>query len=122
MNIFDYAKKLGVETSAENSTLTADQKLKNDAINSSDFEEYANKGLAISNPTRREANGFLGLKTLNWFNFKTGETEVKRFGKEIKNKATYARDVFVNSDKTQIVDTDLFDYTFMNDDEIKIYS
>ena len=97
----------------------ADRRKEEDTIlNSEDFEEYSQKGLAIENPSYWDSQ-----KGLNITNPFTGETW-RPFAEDVKNVATFVRDAAKGSagDRMDIASSEYAKYSFMNEDEVAIYS
>ena len=97
--------------------LQGGEKLKNDAVNASDFEEYAQKGAEIKNPTKDDAEG-LGISI--------GGLHIARlFADEIGNEVTYSREnweAIAEGEKQgrNMVGDSV--YHQMTDGEVKIYN
>ena len=89
--------------------LQENEKLKNDAINASDFKEYSQKGDSIVNPSQKEAEG--------WFNF--GNIHVG--GADVGNIVTYSRDNYagIRMGSHMVGNAK---YHYMTNDEVSIYN
>ena len=95
-------------------------KLEADALNSEDFERYAEQGASIKNPTVDEAAPIVSI-----FGWKPG-------AEEVKNKVTYTRDnyeeIFEEMTKAAANGSSYRDDSFnaeymeMTDEEVKIYN
>ena len=89
------------------------EKLKNDAVNASDFKLYADKGAAVQNPTVREAQGVVSTP---W-----GALG----GDKINNIVTYSRDNWAEimmSRNEGGVTYGKSIYHYMTEDEVSIYN
>lgn len=82
------------------------RKVENTVKSSEDFEEYSQKGLSIENPSAWDAQK--GINLFGW----------KPFAEDVNNVATFARD----ADSKDLINTDWYKYSFMEDDEVSIYS
>lgn len=82
----------------------------NVAKNSPDFDEYSEKGAAIKNPSKWQADG--GLNIFGWM----------PFAKDVENKVTYTRDnysrLIEGSSKSGMNSR----YNFMTEDEVSVYN
>ena len=89
--------------------LQENEKLKNDAINASDFKEYSQKGDSIVNPSQKEAEG--------WFNI--GNIHVG--GADVGNIVTYSRDNYagIRMGSHMVGNAK---YHYMTNDEVSIYN
>lgn len=89
--------------------LQENEKLKNDAINASDFKEYSQKGDSIVNPSQKEAEG--------WFNI--GNIHVG--GADVGNIVTYSRDNYagIRMGSNMVGNAK---YHYMTNDEVSVYN
>lgn len=89
--------------------LQGNEKLKNDAINASDFKEYSQKGDEIVNPSQKEAEG--------WFNI--GNIHVG--GADVGNIVTYSRDNYagIRMGSHMVGNAK---YHYMTNDEVSVYN
>lgn len=89
--------------------LQENEKLKNDAINASDFKEYSQKGDIIVNPSQKEAEGWLNI----------GNIHVG--GADVGNIVTYSRDNYagIRMGSHMVGNAK---YHYMTNDEVSIYN
>lgn len=94
--------------------LQSGEKLKADAVNAADFEEFAKKGADIKNPTMAEAER--GFQVFGW----------KPFAEQVGNEVTYSRENYDELFLAEMMGTDGMEgkslYHYMTDEEVKIYN
>ena len=94
--------------------LQSGEKLKSDAVNAADFEEFAKKGADIKNPTMAEAER--GFQVFGW----------KPFAEQVGNEVTYSRENYDELALAEMMGTVGMEgkslYHYMTDEEVKIYN
>ena len=94
--------------------LQSGEKLKADAVNAADFEEFAKKGADIKNPTMEEAER--GFQVFGW----------KPFAEQVGNEVTYSRENYEELGLAEMMGTVGMEgkslYHYMTDEEVKIYN
>ena len=94
--------------------LQSGEKLKADAVNAADFEEFAQKGADIKNPTMEEAER--GFQVFGW----------KPFAEQVGNEVTYSRENYEELGLAEMMGTVGMEgkslYHYMTDEEVKIYN
>ena len=94
--------------------LQSGEKLKADAVNAADFEEFAKKGADIKNPTMAEAER--GFQVFGW----------KPFAEQVGNEVTYSRENYEELGLAEMMGTVGMEgkslYHYMTDEEVKIYN
>ena len=94
--------------------LQSGEKLKADAVNAADFEEFAKKGADIKNPTMAEAER--GFQVFGW----------KPFAEQVGNEVTYSRENYDELALAEMMGTVGMEgkslYHYMTDEEVKIYN
>ena len=94
--------------------LQSGEKLKADAVNAADFEEFAQKGADIKNPTTAEAER--GFQLFGW----------KPFAEQVGNEVTYSRENYDELALAEMMGTAGMEgkslYHYMTDEEVKIYN
>ena len=94
--------------------LQSGEKLKADAVNAADFEEFAQKGADIKNPTMEEAER--GFQVFGW----------KPFAEQVGNEVTYSRENYEELGLAEMMGTGGMEgkslYHYMTDEEVKIYN
>lgn len=94
--------------------LQSGEKLKADAVNAADFEEFAKKGADIKNPTMAEAER--GFEVFGW----------KPFAEQVGNEVTYSRENYEELGLAEMMGTVGMEgkslYHYMTDEEVKIYN
>lgn len=94
--------------------LQSGEKLKADAVNAADFEEFAKKGAYIKNPTMEEAER--GFQVFGW----------KPFAEQVGNEVTYSRENYEELGLAEMMGTVGMEgkslYHYMTDEEVKIYN
>ena len=94
--------------------LQSGEKLKADAVNAADFEEFAQKGADIKNPTTAEAER--GFQLFGW----------KPFAEQVGNEVTYSRENYDELALAEMMGTVSMEgkslYHYMTDEEVKIYN
>ena len=94
--------------------LQSGEKLKADAVNAADFEEFAKKGADIKNPTMEEAER--GFQVFGW----------KPFAEQVGNEVTYSRENYEELGLAEMMGTVDMEgkslYHYMTDEEVKIYN
>ena len=94
--------------------LQSGEKLKADAVNAADFEEFAQKGADIKNPTMEEAER--GFQVFGW----------KPFSEQVGNEVTYSRENYEELGLAEMMGTGGMEgkslYHYMTDEEVKIYN
>lgn len=98
----------------ESKRLQSGEKLKADAVNAADFEEFAKKGADIKNPTMEEAER--GFQVFGW----------KPFAEQVGNEVTYSRENYEELGLAEMMGTVGMEgkslYHYMTDEEVKIYN
>ena len=89
-----------------------------EVINSPDFEEFSEKGLAIENPDPDAASLVKGVGA---YDLNSGWGKMWRWD-GVNNKATYAKAALNQDSKVALMDSEYLRYTKLTDAEVSIYS